>query len=70
MPIAVTVRDLLTSFSFKAVTRHRSLLEWDVVGISILMGPYESRPCVGSALTASLLLIELQFWIENDRVRS
>ncbi len=31
------------------------------------MGPYDRRPWEGSALTASLLLIELQFCTENKR---
>lgn len=33
------------------------------------MGPYVRRPWVGSAFTASLLLIELQFWTEDNKKR-
>lgn len=46
-----------------------SLLEGGLFGISILMGPYDRRPWMGSALTASLLLIELQFCGENQKTR-
>lgn len=43
------------------------LLVWDLFGISILMGPYDSRPCEGSPLTASLLLMELQLCKEYQQ---
>lgn len=55
-----------TGILFQTAIKMRSLLEWDLSGTSILMGPYVRRPWVGLLFTASLLLIELQFWTQNN----